>query len=92
MALPLASNDEKIRVKGLGRRFGSCPCTSWKTSLKVPHFSSADSLQNSAPSFPLWPSFQAYRMWTGQPTFMMRSILWSSPWTYHRLTKSQEDP
>ena len=22
---------------------------------------------------------------------MMRSILWSSPWTYHRLTKCQED-
>ena len=25
MALPLASNDEKLRVKGLGRRFGFLP-------------------------------------------------------------------
>ena len=25
MALPLASNDEKLRIKGLGRRFGFLP-------------------------------------------------------------------
>ena len=54
--------------RGLDVGSASSPCTSWKTSLKVPHFSSADSLQDSAPSFPLWPSLQASRMWTGQPT------------------------
>ena len=88
MALPLTSHDEKLRIKGLGRRFGFLPMHFLEDLFEGPHFSSADSLQNSAPPFPLWPSFQASRMWTGRPTFASCKINHQVEWTkMHRAKK-----
>ena len=38
MALPLTSNDEKLRIKGLGRRFGFLPVHLLEDLFKGPPF------------------------------------------------------